>query len=86
MVVAMLTCRELIGFLDDYREGRLSVAERDRFDWHLQRCPDCVAYLQSYERTLALARLAMEGPDAGLGPDVPADLVTAILASRPPIG
>ena len=80
----MLTCRELIGFLDDYRERRLAPEERDRFDRHLARCPDCVAYLESYERTIALARRAMTAPDEGLDDDVPVDLVAAVLACRPP--
>ncbi len=79
----MLTCRELIGFLDDYREERLPAEERERFEWHLARCPDCRAYLESYERTIALARHAVTAPDEGLGEDVPADLVAAVLASRP---
>lgn len=79
----MLTCRELIGFLDDYRERRLSAEERERFDWHLARCPDCVAYLESYERTIGLAREAMTAPEDALGDDVPPELVASVLASRP---
>jgi anti-sigma factor RsiW len=77
----MLTCRELIGFLDDYRDQRLPAGDVERFEWHLARCPDCVAYLASYDRTLQLARLA-EAPEASPGGDVPSDLVAAILASR----
>lgn len=78
----MLTCRELIGFLDDYREGRLSAPDRERFDWHLARCPSCVAYIESYERTIELARRAERTPAGESGGDAPAELIAAVLASR----
>ena len=78
----MPTCRELIDFLADYREGLLGPTERASFDRHLARCPDCVAYLESYERTAALARLAAGSPDAEPPGDVPAELVAAVLSAR----
>jgi anti-sigma factor RsiW len=77
-----LTCRELIGFLDDYRDARLAAEQRERFDRHLERCSDCRAYLESYDRAVLLARAVMTRPEDGLGDDVPPDLVAAILASR----
>ncbi|HVS03209.1 MAG TPA: zf-HC2 domain-containing protein [Thermoanaerobaculia bacterium] len=79
---AMLTCRELLDFLDDYRQDRLTAAERTRFEQHLAVCADCVAYLESYERSLELTRRALRAPDDEVPAEVPADLVTAILASR----
>jgi anti-sigma factor RsiW len=75
----MLTCRELIEFLDDYASGELRPDEKARFDEHLAVCPSCVAYLQQYDRTVGLGRGAFaDGPaDAA-----PSDLVDAILRSR----
>jgi anti-sigma factor RsiW len=78
----MLTCRELIGFLNDYVEGALAEARRRDFDAHLRLCPRCIEYLDSYRRTIALGREALDCRDEQVPPDVPEDLVRAILASR----
>jgi anti-sigma factor RsiW len=78
----MPTCREVLEFLDDYREGRLPPVERQRFTAHLAACPDCVAYLDSYERTIGLVNAALAAPDEEVPAEVPAELVAAILASR----
>ena len=77
-----LSCRELIDFLARYLDGELSAEERASFDAHLAVCPYCVDYVASYRETIRLAQLAGE-PDAELPADIPPDLVTAILASRP---
>jgi anti-sigma factor RsiW len=77
-----MTCRELIDFLLDYLEGTLAEVERARFDAHLAECPDCVAYLESYAATIRLGRAACAEPEAGPPPEVPEELVRAILAAR----
>ena len=69
------TCRELIDFLDDYVEHRLPMARRLMFQAHLAGCRDCRAYLDSYRRTIALARQSGAEPAP-----VPEDLVRAILS------
>lgn len=76
-----LTCRELIDFLDDYVADALPDPQRALFDDHLGRCAACVRYLHGYEGTLravAIAHAADSAPPA----DVPAELVSAILAAR----
>ncbi len=77
-----MTCRELIGFLHDYVSGELPPAERARLEAHLAECPECVAYLATYEATIALARLAFSGADDPVPDEVPDALVRAILAAR----
>jgi anti-sigma factor RsiW len=79
-MAAKLTCRELIEFLDDYVEERLSAPERARFEDHLARCTRCVEYLQGYRATLRAAAIACE--EDAVPPSVPEELVAAILASR----
>ena len=74
-----MTCRELVGFLDDYLEGVLPDGTRMTFDEHLAVCPNCVAYLNTYRRSVALAGSAFDPPPA----DVPDELLRAILAARP---
>lgn len=79
--MSRLTCRELIEFLDDYVADALSAPERARFDDHLGRCPACVRYLRGYRGTLRAVALAF-APESAPPPDIPEQLVTAILAAR----
>ncbi len=73
-----MTCREFIEFLDDYHAGALSAERRVVFEHHLAECPPCVAYLETYRRTVDLCKESEAGPPK----DVPADLLKAILAAR----
>lgn len=75
-----ITCRELIDFIADWREGTLAPTERFEFERHLAVCPSCVAYLDSYEttvRALALVRERETPPD-----EVPPALLEAIRKAR----
>lgn len=69
-----VTCKELIEFLDDYIAGEVAGPRLELFERHLSRCPSCLAYLNTYRRTITLARAA--APDATT---LPPELVTAIL-------
>jgi anti-sigma factor RsiW len=77
-----MTCREFIEFFWRYCSGELSAAERSRFDEHLAECPDCVAYLQSYEEAVRLGKGAFADTDAPVPAEVPEELVQAILNCR----
>ena len=72
-----MTCREVIEFLDDYVSNNLAADQRQVFDAHLSVCPACVAYLQTYLKTvdLALAATLDAAPS-----DIPPELITAICA------
>ncbi len=72
----MIICRQLIGFIGAYVAGELDETSRGDFERHLVRCPSCQAYLQTYRRTVALAR-ALATDD--LLDDVPEELVRTIL-------
>lgn len=82
----LLTCQQLADFLGDYFEGQLPADQRREFERHLAVCPPCIHYLESYKTTVALAKLAHDCAEAGAHapppPDVPEDLIRAILASR----
>ena len=73
-----VTCEEVIGLLHDYLAGELSADQQRELDRHLAICDSCVAYLDSYRKTIALARAASP---AEYG-DLPPELVSAILAAR----
>ena len=77
-----MTCRELVEFLMDYLDGHLSEPERRCFEEHLGECPDCVAYLATYQEAIRLGKEACKAGNDPLPPEVPEDLVRAILAAR----
>jgi len=78
-----LTCREFIDFIMSWLDGELEPAVRRSFAEHLEMCPDCVDYLDSYERTVALGKAAWDAPsDAEVPDEVPEELVQAVLAAR----
>lgn len=76
----MITCRELIDFLMDYVDDDLAREQRQRFDEHLGACPECIDYVESYRTVVELGHQACQ--DSGPPPDMPEDLVTAILDAR----
>jgi anti-sigma factor RsiW len=78
-----MTCRELAEFLDDYLSGTLPPSRRSLFDEHLDACPDCRNYLDSYRQTVQLGKAAFSEPQEPVPQDVPEALVKAILAARP---
>ncbi len=77
-----MTCREFVDFLADYLDGQLAPSTRTEFDFHLSRCPSCVAYMNTYGSTRQLARVAMTMPDGPVPAEVPEELVEAVLAAH----
>jgi len=76
-----MTCREVIDFLLEYVDGELPAESRAVFERHLAACPECREYLATYQTTIALGRAACQSADAEFA-DPPAELISAILASR----
>ena len=77
----LLSCRELHGFLDDYLDRSLPEETTRRFEAHLAVCPQCVDYLDGYRQSIDLAA-GLSEPDAATPPDVPTELIDAILELR----
>jgi anti-sigma factor RsiW len=77
-----ITCAELDAFIVDYLDGELSVKETAVFERHLAACPHCWSFLAAYRRTIATGRQAFAAADAAPPPEVPDDLVAAVLAAR----
>ena len=77
-----MTCREFASFISDYLVGELPRAGRLQFERHLAACPNCERYLAQYRETIAAGRAAFADPDGELPPEVPEELVRAILAAR----
>lgn len=78
-----MTCREFIDFLMGYLEGELDPEVRAAFDGHMEACPQCVTYLDTYRKTVRLGREVLcEEPGAPVPDEVPEALVAAIRAAR----
>jgi anti-sigma factor RsiW len=78
-----MNCREFTEFLQEYLFGNLPAEQRAEFDKHLAECPWCVAYLDSYRKTIRLEQAAFSAPeDASPPTEAPEELVQAILAAR----
>ena len=48
-----LSCRDVVGLVDDYLDARLSSGDRAVVAAHLDACPDCSSYLSQARRLLA---------------------------------
>jgi anti-sigma factor RsiW len=78
-----MNCREFTEFLHEYLFGDLPAEERTEFEKHLAECPWCVAYLDSYRKTIRLEQAAYSAPqDAPPPADAPEELIAAILRAR----
>jgi anti-sigma factor RsiW len=77
-----VTCRDFVDFLIEYFSGELGEGERTEFERHLAECPACVAYLDTYRRTIQLLKAAYVHPEDRVPDEVPEDLVRAIVAAR----
>ena len=78
-----MNCREFTEFVQEYLLGNLPAQERAEFDKHLAECPWCVAYLDSYQKTIELGQAAFSAPEDAPPPaDAPEELIQAILRAR----
>ena len=78
-----MDCREFTEFLHDYLFGNLPAEERTEFEKHLAECLWCVAYLDSYRKTIQLEQAAFAAPEDAPPPsNAPEELVQAILRAR----
>jgi anti-sigma factor RsiW len=77
-----VTCRDFVEFLMEYSSGELVGSERAEFEAHLADCPQCVAYLETYQKTIHLVKTAYAYPHRRVPDEVPEPLVRAVLAAR----
>ena len=77
-----MNCRECAEFLADYLAGDLATEVRTTFERHLERCPNCVSYLEQYEATIRAGKAAFGEEPVAVEVDFPEELVRAILAAR----
>jgi anti-sigma factor RsiW len=77
-----MSCRDFLEFLSQYLAGELPAAGRSEFEAHLVECPECVAYLDTFQMTIRLGKIAYTDPEFEWPEEPPEELVHAILAAR----
>ena len=50
-----MTCQQVVKIINDYLEGALADADRERFETHLQGCEGCRRYLHQMRTTVRIA-------------------------------
>lgn len=53
------TCRDIVEVMGEYCDGKLTPRLRREFERHLDCCPECVAFLETYRETPKLARASL---------------------------
>jgi anti-sigma factor RsiW len=66
----------------EYTSGELAGSERAEFVAHRAECPECIAYLDTYQKTIHLVKTAYAHPHHEVPDEVPEQLVRAVLAAR----
>jgi anti-sigma factor RsiW len=63
---AVATCKQATSLIADYVTGRLPATVVRSFEKHLAICPDCVAFLKTYKKTVELTRGFLDREPASL--------------------
>lgn len=75
-----LSCREFEDFVYDYHEQNLTPKQQTTFELHMRLCPMCRTHFRSYVTTIELGQRVCDDHDEL--PDMPEELVQAILSAR----
>jgi anti-sigma factor RsiW len=62
-----LECRQIAELLGDYFDGSLPRETRELIDFHIDGCPPCVAFINTYKGTMDATRRL---PDAPIPPEL----------------
>lgn len=76
-----MTCREFNEFLMAYLDHELRPETLHEFERHVGLCASCLAFLESYRKTIHVGKIACADPDDPVPADVPEKLVQAIMKS-----
>ena len=55
-----LTCEKETALIADYLASNLGPADLASFENHLEKCPDCKAFLRTYKKTIEITRSFLE--------------------------
>ena len=68
-----IECRQIAELLGDYLEGSLPRSTHELIDFHIDGCPPCVAFLNTYKGTMDATRRLPDVP-------IPHELKSRLLA------
>jgi hypothetical protein len=57
-----LDCRRIAELLGDYLEGTLPKHTTELLEWHIDGCPPCVAFINTYRGTVNATRALQDVP------------------------
>jgi anti-sigma factor RsiW len=57
-----IECRQIAELLGDYLDGTLPSHTRQLIDFHIDGCPPCVAFVNTYRGTIAATRKLPDTP------------------------
>lgn len=57
-----IECRQIAELLGDYLDGTLPNQVRELLEFHIDGCPPCVAFVNTYRGTIAATRTLPETP------------------------
>jgi anti-sigma factor (TIGR02949 family) len=57
-----IECREIAQLLGEYLDGTLPSHTRELLEFHIDGCPPCVAFVNTYRGTIAVTRTLPAAP------------------------
>ncbi len=55
------TCRDATNLILEFLSGELDPEINSEFEKHLEACPDCVAFLNTYKKTMEITKRFLRG-------------------------
>jgi anti-sigma factor RsiW len=74
-------CRQIAELLGDYLDGSLPRHTRDLIDFHIDGCPPCVAFINTYRGTVDAARKLT---DVEIPPELKKRLLAVLKSDKAP--
>jgi anti-sigma factor RsiW len=68
-----MECRRIAELLGDYLEGTLPKRTAELLEWHIDACPPCVAFVNTYRGTVNVTRALRDV-------EIPSELKARLLA------
>ena len=76
-----IECRQIAELLGDYLDGSLPRHTRELIDFHIDGCPPCVAFINTYRGTIDAARKL---GDVEIPPELKKRLLAVLKSGRAP--
>ncbi len=77
-----MCCKQIVEFMADYLEKELPDEAYKVFEQHIKDCGCCAEFLRTYRETILLCRECMCNKPPEDRPEIPEQLVKAIMEAR----